>query len=355
MALGSVSVFHGHHRMDPDRAVGMDCRMETTLLASAGTKASNAGFSFPFVADNQWTFDQFRSAIAAKYPWGLYDAVEFRYWDIDKSAWVPVQCDDELGIMFAIHDSFPAKLEISVIQRERGEPESRGTRSQSRSTGKGRTSQSRGKKATTHSGGSSSMQAPGTPTVEVPRHAAPSHNKDSGDPYTEEGLPDDWPSDDEDERLFPQFVTRKKGKEKDDEGEDYVPPPEGMFGEAGEDEKEEDNDMGYSETSDEERPDVQYNRDDPSLKEGTIFSSAIDCRNALATFSIKTQSEFVIDKSDSTRLTVHCAYKRCQWRMHASLMRHITLFQVLNIGTNNAFVVSSIDTVFCFLVAVHRF
>ena len=155
------------------------------------------------------------------------------------------------------------------------------------------------------------MQAPGTPTVEVPRHAGPSHSRDSVDPYTEEGLPDDWPSDDEDEKLFPQFVTRKKGKEKDDEGEDYVPPPEGMFGEAGEDEKEEDMDMGYSETSDEERPDVQYNRDDPSLKEGTIFSSAIDYRNALATFSIKTQSEFVIDKSDSTRLTVHYAYKRC--------------------------------------------
>ena len=65
---------------------------------------------------------------------------------MDKTAWVPVQCDDELGIMFAIHDSFPAKLEISVIQRKRGEPESRGTRSQSRSRDKGRTSQSRGRK-----------------------------------------------------------------------------------------------------------------------------------------------------------------------------------------------------------------
>ena len=115
------------------------------------------------------------------------------------------------------------------------------------------------------------MQTPGTPIVEVPRHVGPSHIKVSGDPYTEEGLPDDWPSDDEDERLFPQFVTRKKGKEKDDEGEDYVPPPEGMLVEAGEDEKEKDNDMGYSETSDEERPDVQYNRDVPSFKEEQYF------------------------------------------------------------------------------------
>ncbi|KAE8779897.1 hypothetical protein D1007_47007 [Hordeum vulgare] len=62
-----------------------------------------------------------------------------------------------------------------------------------------------------------------------------------------------------------------------------------MFAEAGEDEKEEDRDMAYSETSDEERPHVQYNRDYPSLQEGTIFSSALDSRNALATFSINTQ------------------------------------------------------------------
>ncbi|KAE8781279.1 Far1 [Hordeum vulgare] len=83
-----------------------------------------------------------------------------------------------------------------------------------------------------------------------------------------------------------------------------------MFADAGQDDKEEDRDMDYSQTSDEERPNVQYNRGDPSLQEETIFHSALDCRNALATFSIKTQSEFVMDKSDSSRLTVHYAYKR---------------------------------------------
>ena len=102
-----------------------------------------------------------------------------------------------------------------------------------------------------------------------------------------------------------------------------------MFAEAVEDEKEEDMDMGYSETSDEERPDVQYCRDDPSLKEGTVFSNALENMTALSTFPKKAQSEFVIDKSDPSRLTVYCAYKRCRWRIHASLMRHSTLFQVL--------------------------
>ena len=288
--------------------------------------------------------------------------MEFRYWDIDTFVWVPVQCDDELGIMFAIHASVPDKLEISGIQRKRGQTESTGTRSQS-SSSRGRSTKVRKTAAKTsqsqsqnrvRDAGDNSLQVTGTPIEQVPSHAGPSNNKDSADPNTEEGLtpteqvpsqadpsnsrdpsteeglPDDWPIDDEDERLFTQFVTRKKPKKKDDEGdEDYIPPPEGMFDEAGEDEKEEDMDMGYSEESDDVRPDVQYNRDDPSLKEGTVFSSALDCRNALATFSIKTQCEFVIDKSDPGRLTVHCAYKRCRWRMHASLMRNSTLFQVL--------------------------
>ena len=90
--------------------------------------------------------------------------------------------------------------------------------------------------------------------------------------------------------------------------------------------------MAYSESADEDRAEVQFNRDDPSLVEGTIFSDVIECRNALATFSIKTQSEFKIDKSEPGRLTVHCAYPRCKWRMHASLMRNSKLFQVLRRG-----------------------
>ena len=312
--------------------------METTLLVPAGTKAGNTGFSFPLVVESTLKFVQFRSHICAKYPWGIHDAVEFRYWDIDSSVWVPVQCDAELEKMFRNHAHFPVKLEINVIQRKRGLTESSGRKSKSTSS-RGRSRISRGRKTSVSSqkrasdAGESSMQVPGTPSEQVPIYAGPTQSRDSVDPNIEEGLPDDWPTDDEDERLFPQFVTKQKAKKTDDDGdEDYIPPPEGMFDEPGEDELEEDQDMGYSEDSDDGRPDVQYNRDDPSLKEGTIFSSALDCRNALATFSIKTQSEYVVDKSDPTRLTVHCAYKRCRWRMHASLMRNSSLFQVQTVG-----------------------
>ena len=61
---------------------------------------------------------------------GIYDAVEFRYWDIANSIWVPVQCDDELALMFGTNaDSKSVQLEINVIQRKRGETSSAGRRS----------------------------------------------------------------------------------------------------------------------------------------------------------------------------------------------------------------------------------
>jgi hypothetical protein len=65
---------------------------------------------------------------------------------------------------------------------------------------------------------------------------------------------------------------------------------------------------------------IEYDRDNPSLIEGHIFPSMTDYRNALATYCIKGKFDFVIDKSEPNRLTVHYAYHRSKWRMHASPM-----------------------------------
>jgi hypothetical protein len=73
---------------------------------------------------------------------------------------------------------------------------------------------------------------------------------------------------------------------------------------------------------------IDYDKDNPSLAEGTIFPSMVDCRNALATYCIKGEYDFEIDKSEPSRLRVHCTYERCRWRMHASKMRDSTLIQV---------------------------
>jgi hypothetical protein len=88
--------------------------------------------------------------------------------------------------------------------------------------------------------------------------------------------------------------------------------------------------MGVDENEEDEscRLVIEYDRDNPSLIEGSIFSSMTDYRNAIATYFIKGEFDFVIDKSEPNRLTVHCAFQRCKWRMHASPMRNSIVIQV---------------------------
>ena len=103
--------------MDPAIAFFLSVRMETTVIVSAGTEGKEIGFTFPLVVDSSSrSFNDFRAAICAKYPWGLFDAVEVRYWDSLKECWNPLQCDDELGVMFATYaDSKTANVETTVI------------------------------------------------------------------------------------------------------------------------------------------------------------------------------------------------------------------------------------------------
>ncbi|KAG8098713.1 hypothetical protein GUJ93_ZPchr0013g36910 [Zizania palustris] len=129
---------------------------------------------------------------------------------------------------------------------------------------------------------------------------------------------------DDDERLYPELVENWGTFGRDAE-DDIV----AQFDDTDEEEKEENNVMGVDEHEEiEDRPIISYDRENPSLTEGSIFPSIVDCRNALATFCIRGEFDFDIDKSDQTRLTVHCTYSRCKWRMHASKMRNSELIQV---------------------------
>ena len=66
---------------------------------------------------------------------------------------------------------------------------------------------------------------------------------------------------------------------------------------------------------------IEWNREDPQLTVGTIFESMVDCRNAVTTYCILTENDYVIDKSEPKRFSIHCPYERCRWRLHASRMR----------------------------------
>jgi hypothetical protein len=109
------------------------------------------------------------------------------------------------------------------------------------------------------------------------------------------------------------------------EGMELVP-----FDDTNEEERAENVDMGTRGEEDEDRPIIDYDIEDPTMAEGNIFPSIIDCRNALATFYINNEYDYVIEKSDPDRLRVYCPDSRCRcrWRMHASNMRNSTVIHV---------------------------
>ncbi|KAE8808051.1 hypothetical protein D1007_15609 [Hordeum vulgare] len=53
---------------------------------------------------------------------------------------------------------------------------------------------------------------------------------------------------------------------------------------------------------------MMYERENPSLAEGVVSPSVVDYMNGVATFSIKHEVEFKIEKSDPSRFTVYCAF-----------------------------------------------
>jgi hypothetical protein len=102
------------------------------------------------------------------------------------------------------------------------------------------------------------------------------------------------------------------------------------FDDTDDEETEENNDSIIADEYDgEDMPTLEWNREDPQLTPGTVFQSMVDCRNVVTTYCILSQNDFVIDKSEPTRFTVHCPYERCRWRLHASTMRKSKLIQVL--------------------------
>ncbi|KAE8778553.1 hypothetical protein D1007_48573 [Hordeum vulgare] len=165
--------------------------------------------------------------------------------------------------------------------------------------------------------------APRTPSVNATASVNESqeHQKKTLDPVVEEALPDAPAV--EDEVLYPGYVQHNNDEE-DAADKEYIP---AEFSDADEDEKKEDVEMGVFEDAAEDRPVEIYDRENPCIAEGVVFPSAVDCRNAVASFSIKSETEFLTLKSDPTRFTVKCAYESCKWRLHASLMRNSTLFR----------------------------
>ncbi|CAH1433302.1 unnamed protein product [Lactuca virosa] len=70
-----------------------------------------------------------------------------------------------------------------------------------------------------------------------------------------------------------------------------------------------------------------YSKTNPFMKVNSKFPSVIAFRRALKHYALTNEFEYVIEKSDLTRLTACCGDKKCKWRIHASLTQDGVTFE----------------------------
>ncbi|KAM0852447.1 hypothetical protein ACQ4PT_051757 [Festuca glaucescens] len=168
-----------------------------------------------------------------------------------------------------------------------------------------------------------STAVPSIPTASVSQTAPAADVEEDAEP--DEAVPH---LDDEDELVFPKLVDRFSQHAMEDVYTEELSRP-ARFDDTDDEEKEENNDsLVAADYNGEGMPTIEWDKEDPKLTTGTIFESMRDCRNALTTYCILTQNDFVIVKSEPTRFTVKCPYERCRWRMHASTMVRSTVVQI---------------------------
>ena len=102
--------------VDPTLAFRLAVRVETSELR--GTKLCViSGFFYPKVVETSVSFTDFRGALCSKYPWSPADAVELRYFNSTEQRFVPLTCDEHLGLLFSLNaDTHFGKIHISVLQ-----------------------------------------------------------------------------------------------------------------------------------------------------------------------------------------------------------------------------------------------
>ena len=310
--------------------------METSELR--GTKPCViSGFFYPKVVETSVSFRDLHEALYCEYPWSPADAVELRYFDSTEQRFVPLTCDEHLGLLFSLNaDSRFGKIHIGVLQaRKQRIPKGVQTSSVSANSERPRTpcrsrpskpsgSESHNMSAAANSATSPLPSAPDVevdaePDEEVPRH------------------------DDEDEILFPELVDRVSQQVVEDQ---YAEEPSSRvrFDDTNDEEREENIDsLVLQEYDGEDMPTIEWNRENPDLTPGTVFESMVDCRNAVTTYCILTENSYEVDRSEPGRFTVHCPYDRCRCRLHASTMLKSKLIQVLQL---NLFIILFIRSIF---------
>lgn len=293
--------------------------MQTSVLRGTKTHV-NPPFFYPKVVETSISFKDFRAELRNTYPWSDADAVELSYFNSDEQKFMPLTCDEHMGLLFTLNaGSRFGKVQIVVLQLQPGAQRVKGKGVQTSSV-------------------SANRQHPGTPCRSTPSKASgsESHNmpfaKSVADSAAASRVPsvvgveedaeldEDVPNDDEDEMMYPELVDIASQQAVDDEYPEE-PISRARFDDTDDEEKEENMDSLIDDEYDgEDMPAIEWNREAPELTEGTIFQSMVDCRNAVTTWCILSENTYEIKRSEPRRFTVFCPYDRCRWRLHASRM-----------------------------------
>jgi hypothetical protein len=78
-------------------------------------------------------------------------------------------------------------------------------------------------------------------------------------------------------------------------------------------------------------PDVDYDKKDPPMSKGTLYSSMDAFKIALASHTVKYEFNYDIEMSELGRYRVSCTNKSkgCKWRIHASTLKDDLTFKVI--------------------------
>nr|KAJ0197863.1 hypothetical protein LSAT_V11C700366300 [Lactuca sativa] len=87
-----------------------------------------------------------------------------------------------------------------------------------------------------------------------------------------------------------------------------------------------------------------YSMMNPFMKVNSKFPSVIAFRRALNHYALTNEFEYVIEKSDLTRIAAYCGDKKCKWRIHASITQDGVTFEKLILVLEEKRVIADVVT-----------
>ncbi|KAE8800197.1 hypothetical protein D1007_24349 [Hordeum vulgare] len=307
----------------PPLLIWMDIGEDWVELATDNSWIT-PGFIYPKVVETNISFKALRDAISSPpYGWTEADVVELKYFNSVEQKIVPLTCDEHLGLLFTLNaQRCFGKILVDLLQ-PRGNARDSGkgvgkscvsTNNERRDTpGRSKPSKASGSESNNMTAASSCANSP---VVAYAVNVEQDAERDEEVPRL----------DDEDEKMYPKLVDKVIQQVMEDEYQEE-PITGARFDDTNDEEREENIDSLVNEYDGNDMPTIEWNKEDPQLAIGTVFQLMVDYRNAVTTFCILTENDYVVIRSEPKRFTVKFPYTRCRWKLHISNMLRSKVIQ----------------------------